>query len=363
MELKKRAICCKALAILGVSAIFISCGGGHSSTVGSPSSGSSGIAVTVAPPSATLAPGGTQLYTATVTGTTDTSVTWTAGGIQGGNSTFGTISSSGLYTAPAVAPNPSTVKISAISVADSTKSGTADADIRVHHDNQDPQSGAIKLGTSGGNSTDTTRSGTSLFCCSGTLGSLVSRAGTFYILSNNHVLADENRLPVGSPIFQPGLLDQGDSTLDQIAKLARLIPLAQRATNTVDCAIAEVLDRDSVNPAVYEIGPLASDQPIPAEVEMGVQKMGRTTHRTTGSVFDTSADLLVEYRMGQLKFQNQILIRDNNGNFCRQGDSGALIIDQQTKRATALLFGASNEFTIANHLTEVLKALEVGLVS
>ena len=197
----------------------------------------------------------------------------------------------------------------------------------------------------------------------GTFGAVVTAGGLLYILSNNHVLADENRLPVGSPIFQPGLLDQGDSTLDQIAKLARLIPLAQRATNTVDCAIAEVLDRDSVNPAVYEIGPLASDQPIPAEVEMGVQKMGRTTHRTTGSVFDTSADLLVEYRMGQLKFQNQILIRDNNGNFCRQGDSGALIIDQQTKRATALLFGASNEFTIANHLTEVLKALEVGLVS
>src|SRR3989442_12230641 len=93
------------------------------------------------------------------------------------------------------------------------------------------------------------------------------------------------------------------------------------------------------------------------------RKWGERPHRTTGSVFDTSADLLVEYRMGQLKFQNQILIRDNNGNFCRQGDSGARIIDQQTKRGTALLFGAFNEFTIANHLTEVLKALEVGLVS
>lgn len=197
----------------------------------------------------------------------------------------------------------------------------------------------------------------------GTFGAVVTAGSLLYILSNNHVLADENRLPVGSPIFQPGLLDQGDPALDQIAKLARFIPLAQGGTNSVDCAIAEVLDRDSVSPAVYEIGPLASDQPIPAEVEMRVEKIGRTTQRTTGTVFDTSAELLVEYDIGEVKFQNQILIRDDNGNFSRQGDSGALIIDQQTRRATALLFGASKEFTIANHLTEVLKALEVGLVS
>src|SRR5207248_10744996 len=121
-------------------------------------------------------------------GTSNTGVTWSANAVQGGNSTVGTISSSGLYTAPAVAPNPSNVTISAVSVADSTKSGTAVADIRVHHDNQDPQSGPIKLGTSGGNSTDKTTSGNRVFCCSCTHGSLVSRAATLYILSNNHVL-------------------------------------------------------------------------------------------------------------------------------------------------------------------------------
>ena len=157
MKLKKSAGWYRSLLMLSLSAMVSSCGGGGGSNSGGPlSSGSSNIAVTVTPASATLAPGGTQLYTASVTGTTDTTVTWSAGGVQGGNATIGTISSSGLYTAPAAPPNPSNVTITAVSVADSTKSGTAVADIRVHHDNQDPQSGPIKLGTSGGNSTDKT---------------------------------------------------------------------------------------------------------------------------------------------------------------------------------------------------------------
>ena len=46
------------------------------------------------------------------------------------------------------------------------------------------------LGVSGGNVKDITQS----FCCSGTLGSLVIAGGMQYVLSNNHVLADENWL-------------------------------------------------------------------------------------------------------------------------------------------------------------------------
>jgi len=44
----------------------------------------------------------------------------------------------------------------------------------------------------------------------GTFGAVVKDKDGLYVLSNNHVLADENRLPLGSPIFQPGLLDGGD---------------------------------------------------------------------------------------------------------------------------------------------------------
>ena len=74
--------------------------------------------------------GGTTVqFTATVSGTTNTAVTWQVNGVPGGNSTVGTISSDGLYTAPAVQPNPSTVTITAVSQADPTKSGSATASI------------------------------------------------------------------------------------------------------------------------------------------------------------------------------------------------------------------------------------------
>src|SRR5205085_12614673 len=53
------------------------------------------VAVSVSPTSASLQTGGTQQFTATVTGSTNTSVSWSANG--------GTISTSGLFTAPATA--------------------------------------------------------------------------------------------------------------------------------------------------------------------------------------------------------------------------------------------------------------------
>src|SRR5947209_9322405 len=368
MELKKNAICCKALAVLGVSAIFISCGGGHSSTVGSPSSGNSGIAVTVAPPSATLAPGGTQLYTATVTGTTDTSVTWTAGGIQGGNSTFGTISSSGLYTAPAVAPNPSTVKISAISVADSTKSGTADADIRVHHDNQDPQSGAIKLGTSGGNSTDTTRSGSTLFCCSGTLGSLVSRAGTLYILSNNHVLNKSDHGAVGDPISQPGLADSncGTSGIRTVANMSQAAPLM---TSNVDAAIAQIasgqVDTSGTILDLAATGQAAQPSTTTglAAVNQGIAKSGDATGLTCSTVTATNVLVRVTYSTScqggtsfDVTYNNQIAIA--GANFSNSGDSGSLIVDSSNSRPVALLYAGSSTGTVGNPIQDVYNALK-----
>ena len=55
---------------------------------------------TISPAAATVAPGGTQQFTATIQGITNTSVTWSVDGINGGNNSVGTISTTGLYTAP-----------------------------------------------------------------------------------------------------------------------------------------------------------------------------------------------------------------------------------------------------------------------
>lgn len=61
--------------------------------------------------------GGTTQFTASVSGTTDTSVLWEVNGVTGGAAATGTISATGLYTAPASLPSPNTVTISAATQA------------------------------------------------------------------------------------------------------------------------------------------------------------------------------------------------------------------------------------------------------
>ncbi len=80
--------------------------------------------VTVAPASESVAVGLTRQYTATVSGLANTAVTWYAGGVAGGNSTAGTISSTGLYTAPASLPGQNPVQITARSVSTNTVRGS-----------------------------------------------------------------------------------------------------------------------------------------------------------------------------------------------------------------------------------------------
>ncbi len=60
--------------------------------------------IAISPGYTTVGVNGTVQYTATVTGLTNTTVTWSVNSIKGGNSTYGTITSAGLYTAPAAVP-------------------------------------------------------------------------------------------------------------------------------------------------------------------------------------------------------------------------------------------------------------------
>lgn len=72
--------------------------------------------------------GESQQFTATVTGTTNTAVNWSVNGVAGGNASVGTISTSGLYTAPSAAPS-AAVTIRATSAASSSSSGSATANV------------------------------------------------------------------------------------------------------------------------------------------------------------------------------------------------------------------------------------------
>ena len=84
------------------------------------------IALDVCPASTSVqAAGGTESFTASVANTTNDAVVWQVNGIAGGNSTLGTISATGVYTAPATVPSPSTVTVSAMAEADSTVSASS----------------------------------------------------------------------------------------------------------------------------------------------------------------------------------------------------------------------------------------------
>lgn len=87
------------------------------------------VTVSVSPSVASVPLGGTFQFAATVSNTTNTAVTWSVNGVTGGSPATGTISASGLFTAPQNLPQPSTVSVQATSVADSSANNTATATI------------------------------------------------------------------------------------------------------------------------------------------------------------------------------------------------------------------------------------------
>lgn len=194
----------------------------------------------------------------------------------------------------------------------------------------------------------------------GTFGGVVKDGAGLYILSNNHVLADESRLQPGAPIFQPGLLDGGNVNTDQIAALTRFVKLQAIGGNKVDCAIAKVLANNLVSKNVLHIGPPTGM--VPAAIDLQVHKFGRTTSYTVGRVTSIDTDVTVSYETGNFTFQEQIIIVGRNGkSFSAAGDSGSLILERGTNKAVGLLFAGSTTHTIANHIEEVLQALKVTL--
>lgn len=123
------ALCLAAIAVCG-------CGyaGAPPGAPGIPvGSGGGAIAITVSPATASVPSGGAQVFTASISGTTNTGVTWSVNGIAGGNSTIGTIAGTGAatatYTAPSAPPSPATVTVAATSAEDTSKSASASVTI------------------------------------------------------------------------------------------------------------------------------------------------------------------------------------------------------------------------------------------
>lgn len=206
----------------------------------------------------------------------------------------------------------------------------------------------------------------------GTIGAFVKkgRDGAWYILSNNHVLANVNDARIGDEILQPGPADGGRlREADIVAHLSKFVPISFTRRNAVDCAIAKVKEGVSViADRIHGLGEFRGPREEDVEIHMDVQKLGRTTGRTKGRISAVALDdVSVDMETGIAVFDNQIEIESTHPTkpFCLGGDSGSVIFDSDN-RAAALLFAGSEEggagnlgLTFANPIAAVISALGI----
>lgn len=367
------------LLVTSILGVFLAgCSSAISSTKGSGNSGgSSGVTLTLTPTSATVVVNQNTAFQATVTGSANTAVTWEVNGVVGGNSTAGTIAA-GVYTAPATVPNPATVTVTAVAQANTSVSKNATVLIVAANANQAAQSIPVKLGTSGGNAKDSSVQSNLIYCCGGTLGSLLQRNGTYYILSNNHVLARSDSASIGDPIIQPGLIDANCSTAGTttVGNLTQYVNLQATGTN-VDAAIAQIVSGtvdttgsilglgSTATAGAPDAGPPHAGSGIAAHLGEAVAKSGRSSSLTCSTIGSINLQTSVSYQKGcstgttfSVTFTGQISVI--GGTFSASGDSGSLIVDQSTADPVALLYGGSDTDTVGNPVADVLTALQDG---
>ncbi len=184
----------------------------------------------------------------------------------------------------------------------------------------------------------------------------------FYILSNNHVLANSNNANLGDAVLQPGPFDGGTDPADRIGKLSRFVPITfdppvprNLHRNLVDAAIAEGQFHD-LKREIHWVGHTRGwlDR---AQIHVGMQvhKCGRTTNYSVGRITAVNATVDVNYGGGKIaRFRDQIITT----NMSAGGDSGSLVLNRDNE-AVGLLFAGSSVATILNQIQHVRSLLRV----
>lgn len=195
----------------------------------------------------------------------------------------------------------------------------------------------------------------------GSVGCLVKDDKGYYILSNNHVLADTNKIEPGTFIVQPSIKDGGKEPEDLIGKLSRFVPIEFKNADKVpenyaDAAIAKVINKDDVSNKVAFIGEILGVRS--AKLEQSVMKVGRTTEQTFGLVLAEGATIIVEYGDEKAIFKNQIVTTKMTS----EGDSGSLLTDSDGY-AVGLIYAHSQKHSYHNNISDVLEKLNVTLVT
>lgn len=227
------------------------------------------------------------------------------------------------------------------------------------------QTPPIQLGTSGGWRHDLANG----YCCGGTLGSLITKGGKQYILSNYHVLEADivsggNNLvaTAGDPVIQPGLIDVSCNA-NNAQNVATLSGIKSLPGSNVDAAIAQVISgMVRTDGSILEVGTISSSI-VGASLNQAVKKSGRTTGLTRSNISGLNATVSISYdnecaggAAFTKTFTGQIVISNRASKFLAGGDSGSLMVEDVTSnpRAIGLLFAGSSTSGIANPIGQVL---------
>ena len=116
-----------ATIVLLSAALMLNCGG-KSITTGTNETASPSITVSLSPQTAQVALLGQIQFSATLSGSS-AGISWSVNATEGGSSTLGTISNTGLYTAPNTLPSSNTVTVTAASATDPSQSASASVTI------------------------------------------------------------------------------------------------------------------------------------------------------------------------------------------------------------------------------------------
>jgi hypothetical protein len=216
------------------------------------------------------------------------------------------------------------------------------------------------FGVSGGNVNDRS----SAFCCSGTLGALVTDGTNSYILSNNHVLARSDQAVAGEDVSQPGMIDMGCRVGTIVADFTGAAPLGP---SNVDAAVAQLRPGTMDSSGFIEDIGVPGNSIVSPAIGMSVAKSGRTTGFTTGTISSLNTSVSIQYQKGcnggkkfNVTFTGQVVI--NSSTFSAGGDSGSLIVtNNSSHNPVGLLFAGSSTTTIANPIGLVLTRLGTAL--
>ncbi|HZE69908.1 MAG TPA: hypothetical protein VE135_10340 [Pyrinomonadaceae bacterium] len=179
----------------------------------------------------------------------------------------------------------------------------------------------------------------------GSIGCLVvdpAQPEQVFVLSNSHILANSGLGSPGDPIRQPSSGD-GGSSMDEVARLVRWVPFdfSQQFVNKVDAAIAGPVTNADFQAEIAILNLIPAGVQPNISIGTKVQKVGRTSGHTSGTVKDVNFRPEIPYPtaggiIGKARFLDQVLCT----RYSDHGDSGAIVLDE-AGWAVGLHFGGT----------------------